>query len=73
MTSWSRTASLKVNKNQDPEELGDKIAALESAYGTPIVEKHKVAAIVIAAGKDYGNVIREVVTGMQLFKELVCE
>ena len=52
--------SLKLNKNQDPEELGDKIAALESAYGTPIVEKHKVAAIVIAAGKDYGNVIREV-------------
>ena len=52
--------TLHLRKEQDPEELGDKIAALETTYGYPLDEKFKVAAIVNAAGKDYGDVIREV-------------
>lgn len=52
--------SFKLNKNQDPEELGDKIAALETAYSCVLDEKHKVAAIMNAAGQCYGNMIREV-------------
>jgi len=52
--------TLHLKKEEDPEELGDKIAALETTYGNRLDEKLKVAAIVNAAGKDYGDVIREV-------------
>ena len=52
--------TLHLSKEEDPEELGDKIVALETTYGNPLDEKLKVAAIVNAAGKNYGDVIREV-------------
>ena len=52
--------TLPLRKEEDPEELGDKIAALETTYGNPLDKKLKVAVIVNAAGKDYGDVICEV-------------
>ena len=39
---------LKLKTNQDPEELGDKIAMLEVTYGTCITEKEKIVAVVNA-------------------------
>ena len=41
---------LKLKKSQDPEDLGDKIAVLESKYGRVLSEKEKIAAVVSAAG-----------------------
>ena len=50
---------LKLMKGQDPETLGDKIAELETSYGSSLAEEQKVAAIVNAAGADYADVIQQ--------------
>ena len=39
---------LKLGKNQDPEELGDLIAELETSFGCELAEKEKVAAVMKA-------------------------
>ena len=48
---------LKLGKDQDPDELGNEIAALESQYGSILAEKEKVAAVVNAAGAIYADTI----------------
>ena len=50
--------ALKLKKSQDPEELGDEMAVLESNYGSILAEKEKIAAVVNAAGAQYATVIR---------------
>ena len=39
---------LKLGQNQDPEELGDLIAELETSFGCELAEKEKVAAVMKA-------------------------
>ena len=48
---------LKLHNNQDPDELGDKIAELETSFGCELAEKEKVAAIMKAAPGGYADVI----------------
>ena len=48
---------LKLRNNQDPEELGDSIAALETRFGCDLAEKEKVAAVMKAATGMYADVI----------------
>jgi len=50
--------SLKLKRTEDPEDLGDSIAALETEYGSPIDKKQKIAAIVKTAGQYYSDVIQ---------------
>lgn len=44
---------LEVGPRQDPDELGDQIAAIENEYGSQLDEKQKIAAVVKAAGRLY--------------------
>lgn len=55
----TKLMSLKLKKNQDPEDLGDEIAVLESNYGNVLAEKEKIAAVVNAAGSLFATVIRQ--------------
>ena len=48
---------LKLHNNQDPDELGDKIAELETSFGCELAEKEKVAAVMKAAPGGYADVI----------------
>ena len=48
---------LKLDEGDDPDELADRIATIESQYGVVIEEKQKVIAIVSAGGKFYADVI----------------
>ena len=48
---------LKLGKNQDPEELGDLIAELETSFGCELAEKEKVAAVMKATQGRYADTI----------------
>ena len=48
---------LNLKKDRDPEDLGDWIAEIETAYRCVVDDKQKVAAIVNAAGMHYAAVI----------------
>jgi hypothetical protein len=48
---------LKLGKNQDPEELGDLIAELETSFGCELAEKEKVAALMKATQGRYADAI----------------
>ena len=54
----TKLMSLKLKRTEDPEDLGDSIAALETEYGSSIDEKQKIAAIVKIAGQYYSDVIQ---------------
>jgi len=54
----TKLMSLKLKRTEDPEDLGDSIAALETEYGSSIDEKQKIAAIVKTAGLYYSDVIQ---------------
>ena len=54
----TKLMSLKLKRTEDPEDLGDSIAALETEYGSSIDEKQKIAAIVKTAGQYYSDVIQ---------------
>ena len=54
----TKLMSLKLKRTEDPEDLGDSIAALETEYGSPIDEKQKIAAIVKTAGHYYRDAIQ---------------
>ena len=48
---------LKLGQNQDPEELGDLIAELETSFGCELAEKEKVAAVMKATQGRYADAI----------------
>ena len=55
---------LKLGKDQDPDELGNEIAALESQYGSILAEKEKVVAVVNAVGAIYADTILQEATNL---------
>ena len=65
----SKLMKLKLKKDEDPEDLGDKIAALESEYASTIDEKQKIAAVVNASGQHYSDVIRQETKNLEAASE----
>ena len=54
----TKLMALKLKKDQDPDELGNELADIETMYRSKLSKKEKVAAIVNAAGARYADVIR---------------
>ena len=54
----TKLMKLKLGDTNSPEELGDKIASLETKYGNKLSNEQKIAAIVSAGGVRYAEVIQ---------------
>ena len=55
----TKLMNLKLRSDDDPEDLADKIASIESLYRCELEEKQRVTIIVRASGKHYADVIRQ--------------
>lgn len=55
--AMQKLMSLELKRTQDPESLGDEIAAIETAFRVPMDEKQKIAAVVNASGEQYADTI----------------
>ena len=67
----SKLMKLKLNKDKNPDDLGDELAEIETMYRSKLGDKEKVAAVVQAAGHLYADTIRQETKNIEVAGETV--